>query len=73
MPKEKVSSLSKFKSYEEMADFWDQHSLADCEDNVEEIEMTFEPAVRQTMIRVEPELYETIRHIAHEKKPLSKR
>ena len=60
-----VSSISQSRSWEEMAEFWDTHSLADYEDQTYEVEMTFDPAIRRhSYIHIEPELMEELRQIA---------
>ncbi|MCB9109338.1 MAG: hypothetical protein H6633_34640 [Anaerolineales bacterium] len=68
MAEEKVSSISNSKSLAEMADFWDTHSLADYDDDIEEVEMTFDPAARRTWVGIEPELLADLRHIARERR-----
>jgi hypothetical protein len=64
----KVSSISKARSIEEMAEFWDTHSLADYEDEMYEVEMTFDPAARQNYVSIESELMQELRRIAHARK-----
>ncbi len=68
MANENVSSISKARTIEEMAEFWDTHSLADYEDQIYEVEMTFDPAARHTWIGVEPELLAELRDIAHKRR-----
>ena len=68
MAEEKVSSISNSKSLEEMADFWDTHSLADYDDDIEEVEMTFDPAARRTWVGIEPDLLADLRRIARERR-----
>lgn len=46
------SSISNAQSYEEMAEFWDTHSVADYEDQIEEVEMSFEPSALHNQIAV---------------------
>lgn len=46
MANKNVSSISKARNLEEMAEFWDTHSLADYEDKIYEVEMTFDPSAR---------------------------
>ena len=64
MVNEKVSSISQAETIEQIADFWDTHSLADYADRVKEVEMTFDPAARRPVVGVEPELLEELRQIA---------
>lgn len=68
MADEKVSSLSKSKNLEEMADFWETHSLTDYDDEIEEVEMTFDPAARRTLVGIEPDLLADLRRIAQERR-----
>jgi hypothetical protein len=67
MEKENVSSISKARSLEEMAEFWDTHSLADYEDQIYEVDMTFEPSARRTWIGVDPDLLAELRRIARDR------
>ena len=64
MTNEKTSSISRTETIEQIADFWDTHSLADYADRVKEVEMTFDSAVRRPVVGVEPELLEALRQIA---------
>jgi hypothetical protein len=55
----KVTSISKAQSLEEIADFWDSHSLADYWDQTHEVE--FELRIkRRRRVTLIPELYERI-------------
>jgi len=67
MPEERTSSISKARTLEEIAEFWDTHSLADYDDQTYEVEMTFEPSARRPAVNIEPELMEELRRIAHER------
>jgi GNAT superfamily N-acetyltransferase len=68
MANENVSSISKARSLEEMAEFWDTHSLADYEDEIYEVDMTFDPSARRTWIGIEPQLLKELRYIARERR-----
>jgi len=68
MPEDKVSSISHARTLEEMADFWDTHSLADYEEQTYEVEMTFDPSARRTMVNIEPELMADILRVARERR-----
>ena len=50
-----------------MAEFWDAHSLADFEDQTYEVEMTFDPSARRSLVGIEPELMQELRLIAKER------
>jgi hypothetical protein len=67
MSEEGISSISKSRTLEEMAEFWDTHSLADHDDQTYEVEMTFDPAARRAVISIEPELMEDLRKTARER------
>jgi hypothetical protein len=68
MADEKVSSISQARTLEEIAEFWDTHSLADYNDQTYEVEMTFDPAARRTYVGIEPELLDELRRIARERR-----
>ncbi len=51
-----------------MADFWDNHSLADYDEQTYEVEMTFDPAARRSTVNIEPELMADILQVARERK-----
>ena len=50
-----------------MAEFWDTHSLADYEDQTSEVEMSFEPSARRSLVGIEPELMNELRRIARQR------
>ncbi|HRJ44144.1 MAG: BrnA antitoxin family protein [Caldilineaceae bacterium] len=64
MQDDTVSSISGARTLEEMADFWDTHSLADFDDQTYEVEMTFEPSARRSVVTIEPELMLDITQMA---------
>ena len=41
-----------------MAEFWDTHSLADYEEEIYEVDMMFAPSACQTLIHIDPDLFE---------------
>ncbi len=63
-----VSSISHSRTLDEMADFWDSHSLADYDDQTYQVEMTFDPAARRSTVIIEPELMADISRVARERK-----
>ncbi|MBN1316001.1 MAG: hypothetical protein JXA42_11050 [Anaerolineales bacterium] len=67
MPEEK-SSLSGSRTLEEMADFWDSHSLADYDDQTYEVEMIFKPSAKRTIVTIEPELMEELSQLARKRR-----
>jgi len=68
MPEDRVSSISRSHTLEEMANFWDSHSLADYDDRTLEVEMTFDPSARRTVVTIEPELMADISQVARERR-----
>lgn len=67
MADERLSSISKARSLEEMAAFWDTHSLADYEGEIHEVEMTFDASARRTYVGIDPELMADLRRIAKQR------
>ena len=58
------TSISKARSLEEIADFWDTHSLADSWDQTHEV--TFEVrAQRRRRITLDPDVYAQVEAQAH--------
>ncbi len=68
MSEDKVSSISHSRTLDEMADFWDTHSLADYDEQTVEVEMTFDTATRRSIVKIEPELMADISRVARERK-----
>ncbi|MBI3246571.1 MAG: hypothetical protein HYZ50_08705 [Deltaproteobacteria bacterium] len=63
MPKSK--RLPGFKSYEEMGEFWDTHSLADYGDQTEAAEFTIsEQARRRYVVRIDRDLINRVQRMA---------
>lgn len=58
--------IPKLNSYEEMAEFWDSHSLADYWDQTEPVEefKISEQARRRYLVSLDKELVERVRKIA---------
>jgi hypothetical protein len=67
MADERVSSISRARTLEEIAEFWDTHSLADHEDEIQEVEMTFDPSAQRAWVGIEPDLMADLRRIAGER------
>lgn len=67
MAENRVSSISQARTLEEMAEFWDTHSLADFDDQTYEVELTFDPSARRSVVGIETELMAEIRRIAKER------
>ncbi len=62
---EQVTSISKAKTLEDIADFWDTHSLADHWDETHEV--AFEVRMqRKCSVTLTPEIYEKIESRARE-------
>ena len=64
----KVSSISKARSYEEMGEFWSTHSTTDYEDQTYEVDITFSPTALPNLVPIEPELMQDLRTIAQERR-----
>lgn len=64
----KTNQIPKFNSLQEIADFWDTHSLADYDDETHEVEITFDPSARRTYVGIEPELLADLKRIAQERR-----
>ncbi len=64
----KSNKLPQLKSYEEMADFWDEHSLADYWDQTEPAEFEISPqARRRYMVAVDRDLLTRIGQLARQR------
>ena len=68
MANDSLSAISRSRTVEEMAEFWDTHSLADYEDQTYEVDMTFDPAARRSIVSIEPDLMSDLRTIARRRK-----
>lgn len=66
--KEGISSISRARTLDEIAEFWDTHSLADYDDQTYEVEMHFDPSARRTYVGIEPELLQEVRRVASERR-----
>jgi predicted DNA binding CopG/RHH family protein len=57
--------IPEMKSYEEIAEFWDTHSLADYWDQTEPVEFELDPqARRRYLVALDPELLQRIQKLA---------
>jgi predicted DNA binding CopG/RHH family protein len=57
--------IPEFKSYEEMAEFWETHSLADYWDQTEPAEFEFSPkARRRYLVSVDRDLLSRVQRVA---------
>jgi len=66
LKKERVSSISKAKSIEEIGDFWGTHSLADYWDDTREASFTVR-ATRRRLVAIDPEVYDQIETLARQR------
>jgi hypothetical protein len=62
--KDKVSSISRSSTIEEMAEFWDTHDVTDFEDETYEVEMDFDLQFRSHYVAIDPNLLEGLRKVA---------
>jgi hypothetical protein len=68
MEEKDTSSISEARTLEEIAEFWDTHSLADYDDQTHEVEIHFDPSARRTYVGIEPELLQELRQVARERR-----
>ncbi|HLF89310.1 MAG TPA: CopG family antitoxin [Anaerolineales bacterium] len=59
-----LTSISKAKTLEEIAEFWDTHSLADYWDQTHEVEFEVR-AQRRRRVTLDPDVYSQIEEQAH--------
>lgn len=59
-----VTSISKARTLEEIAEFWDTHSLADYWDQTHEVEFEVR-AKRRRRVTLDPDIYARIVTLAH--------
>jgi hypothetical protein len=58
--------IPEMKSYEEIAEFWDTHSIADYWDQTEPAEFEISPDVRRHfVVAVDPDVLARIQRLAH--------
>ncbi len=63
---EENKKIPEFKSYEEMANFWDTHSVADYWDQTEPVEFEISPdARRRYLLPIDRELLIRLQKMAH--------
>ncbi len=61
-----AKQIPEMKSYAEVAEFWDIHSLADYWDQTEPAEFEISPdARRRYLVAVDPDLLSRVKRIAH--------
>lgn len=58
------TSISQASTLEEIADFWDTHSLADYRDQTHEVEFAV-TAKRRRRVTLDSEIYEQLETLAH--------
>lgn len=63
-----VSSLSQAQSYEEMAEFWETHSITDYDEQMQAADITFAPTAFRNTVTIEAELMEQLAGIARERR-----
>lgn len=61
-----VKQIPEMKSYEEMAEFWDNHSLADYWDQTEPAEFEISADTRRRyLVAIDPDILNRVKQIAH--------
>jgi hypothetical protein len=59
-------SLPEMTGYDQIADFWDEHSLADYWDQTEAADFELDPnARRRYLVALDPDLLQRVRKLAH--------
>ena len=59
-----VSSISKARSIQEMAEFWDTHDATDFDDQTQEVEFSIDLRARRHYIAIDPDLLVRLRELA---------
>ena len=62
-----ISSISKARSIEEIAEFWDTHSIADYEDQIHEVEAEVSNVVRNRVSLI-PEVHARVKEAARKQR-----
>ena len=62
-----MSSISKSRSIEEMAEFWDTHDATDFEDQTRPVEIEFDLRSRRHYIAIDPDVLARLRDAAAER------
>ncbi|MYE54815.1 MAG: hypothetical protein F4X34_06420 [Chloroflexi bacterium] len=62
-----ISSISKARSIEEIAEFWDTHSIADYEDQIHEVEAEVSNVVRNRVSLI-PEVHARVKEAARKRR-----
>ncbi|MCP4417056.1 MAG: hypothetical protein GY805_10565 [Chloroflexi bacterium] len=62
--KNRVSSISQSKSIAEMATFWNEHDATEFDDQTQEVDITFDLAVRRHYVAIDPTLLQKLRQTA---------
>lgn len=70
MKKNKKSKIPNFKTYEEMAEFWDTHEFTEFKDELEDVDIVFEldkPRTESLVLRVQKDIKEKLQKVARSK------
>ncbi|MFQ5439420.1 MAG: CopG family antitoxin [Paracoccaceae bacterium] len=61
-------AIPEMKSYEQIADFWDHHSLADYWSQTEPAEFDIAPGARRRyLIAIDPDILSRVQRLAHQR------
>ncbi len=61
-------TIPEMKSYEQIADFWDNHSLADYWDQTESAEFEIDPrARRRYLVAIDPHILSRVQRLARQR------
>lgn len=62
--KDKLTSISKSSTIEEMAEFWDTHDVTDFDEDTYEVETEFDIQFRSHYVAIDPELLQELQKAA---------
>ena len=68
MESDRASSISGTRTMEELAEFWEGHSLSDYDGLTHKVETVFDPSARRTAVTIEPELLQDLSYLARQRK-----
>ena len=64
--KKRTDSLSQAENYDELSEFWDTHSVADCWNETEKADFDLSPSLRHKhVVAIDPELLNSAHKMAY--------
>ena len=62
------NNIPEMQSYEEIAEFWDSHSVADYWDETEPVKFEISPTARRKyLVAIDPAILQRLQKVAHER------